>query len=269
LGCFYFILGAVGFRPLSEMAPLARAEAWKALELLPSEPTAHALLGAIAASYDYDWREAEEHFRLARACESLPPEVHGMYADLFLVPLGRFKEALQEWAKAIAQDPVNHILHAQKAFTLLCAEMYELAMVEARKALALDDRSALSHWVIALSHFLQGRLGEAREPAEEAFRQLPWHSGVIGFLAGLLVQAGEMERAEKLIASMRGMIPIGMIFYHLVCSEIDAGIDWYERGIEQHQPLVALYAFAGFFKPLRSSPRWPKLAKMMNLPEKA
>jgi hypothetical protein len=68
---------------------------------------------------------------------------------------------------------------------------------------------------------------------------------------------------------MRGMIPIGMIFYHVVCSEIDAAIDWYERGIRQRQPLAAGLAAAAFFRPLRSSPRWPKLAKMMNLPEKA
>jgi hypothetical protein len=30
-----------------------------------------------------------------------------------------------------------------------------------------------------------------------------------------------------------------------------------------------MVASAGFFKPLRASPRWPKLAKMMNLPEAA
>jgi eukaryotic-like serine/threonine-protein kinase len=266
LGSLYFILGAVGLRPLSEMAALARAEARKALELLPSEPKAHALLGAIAASH-YDWQDAEQQFRQARASESLPPEVHAMYADYFLAPLGRFEEALHERAKALAQDPVNDLLHAQQAFTLLSAGVYELAMVEARKALELDDRNHLSHFVIALSHFLQGRLAEAREPAEEAFSQAPWHSGIIGFLAGLMAQTGEKERGERLIATMRGMIPVGMIFYHLVCSEMDATIDWYERGIEQHQPIVVGYAYAGFFKPLRSSPRWPKLARMMHLPE--
>jgi serine/threonine-protein kinase len=269
LGLFYFILGAFGFRPLSEMAPLARAEARKSLELLPSEPKAHALLGGIAASEDYDWKEAEEQFGLARASESLPPEVHAMYADCFLVPLGRFEEAIQERARAIAQDPVNYALHAQQAFTLLCAEMYEPAQVEARKALELDDGSHLPHLVIALSQFVRGKLADAREPAEEAFRQAPWHSGVIGFLAGLLARSGEKERAEQLLATMRETVPAGMIFYHLVCAEIEATIDWYQRGIEEHQPRMALYASAGFFKPVRSSPRWPKLAKMMNLPEKA
>ena len=72
--------------------------------------------------------------------------------------------------------------------------------------------------------------------------------------------------AKKLIATMRGMIPAGMILYHLVQSEIDAAIDWYERMIEQRKPIAAELASAGYLKPLRCNPRWLKLAKMMNLP---
>jgi TolB-like protein/Tfp pilus assembly protein PilF len=267
LGGTYFYFGFFGLRPLSEMAPLARAEARKALELLPSKSAAHALLGTVAAVHDYDWKEAEEQFRLARASGSLSLEVHDAYALFYLLPLGRFEEAIQELSKAIAQDPLNTLWRANQALTLLCAEMYERAIVEARKALELDDRNYLPHLQIALSYFLQGKLGEAREPAEESFRLAPWDPMAVGFLAGLLEEAGEKDRAEKLIATLREMLPIGMIMYHLVCSEIDAAIDWYERGIEQRQPGAATFTSAGFLRPLRASPRWPKLARMMNLPE--
>jgi hypothetical protein len=89
----------------------------------------------------------------------------------------------------------------------------------------------------------------------------------LGLLAGLLKQSGEKERAEKLLATLRGMGPIGMIIYHVVCSEIDAAIDWYEHGIEQRQSIAVVWASAGFLRPLRSSPRWPRLARMMNLSE--
>jgi hypothetical protein len=40
------------------MLPLVRAEAGKALELFPSQPMAHALLGVIAALHEYDWKAA-------------------------------------------------------------------------------------------------------------------------------------------------------------------------------------------------------------------
>ena len=58
-----------------------------------------------------------------------------------------------------------------------------------------------------------------------------------------------------------------MVYYHLMRSQIDAAIDWYERAIERREPVAALNASAGFLKPLRASQRWPKLARMMNLPE--
>ena len=115
----YFIGGTVGLRPLSEMIPLARAEARKALELLPSEPNAHAVLGAIAASHDYDWKEADEQFRLARASQSLPPAVHDLYAFTYLLPLGRFEEAIEQHAKAIEQDPLNVILRTRQLIVFL------------------------------------------------------------------------------------------------------------------------------------------------------
>lgn len=261
----YFLIGAAGLR-LSEVIPLARAEAWKALELLPSEPIAHAVLGAIAAAHDYDWQEADEQFRLARASDSVPPSVHHMYAGSYLSPLGRFGEALQLMEKVIAQDPLNMLYHGRQQIVLLFAEMYERAIIEAQKVLEFDERHIAAHSLIALAHFFQGKLADAREWAEEAFRRTPLNPLAVGLLAGLLEQSGEKEHAEKLLVTLRG-VNLGMIIYCVVCSEIDAAIDWYEQAIEQHQPMAAWWASAGFFRPLRSSPRWPKLARMMNLPE--
>ncbi len=57
--------------------------------------------------------------------------------------------------------------------------------------------------MIAFSYFFQGKLAEAREPAEEAFRVAPWEPVAVGFLAGLLARAGEKDRAEKLIATIQ------------------------------------------------------------------
>jgi serine/threonine-protein kinase len=268
LGQHYFSVGALGLRPLSEMLPFASVEARKALELLPSEPTAHAVLGAIAAVHDYDWKEADQHFRLARASESLPATAQLLYAMYYLSPLGRFEEAIEQHAKALAQDPLNIGSRTSQLVTLNAAEMYERAIVEAQKLLEFDDRNQVAYLMIAAGYLYQGKLAEALEPAEEAFRLAPWHAGIAGFLAALLAKAGEKQRAERLIAGMRGgMIPFGMFSYHLNCSEIDAAIDWYERAIEQRHPYAAQFACAGFTKPLRSSPRWPKLARMMNLPE--
>jgi tetratricopeptide (TPR) repeat protein len=108
LGLQYFFLGLLGLRQLSEMVPFARAEAQKALELVRSEPSARAVLGAIAGSHDYDWKEADVQFRLAAASESVLPAVHDLYATHYLLPLGRFEEAIEQQATAIALALPSH-----------------------------------------------------------------------------------------------------------------------------------------------------------------
>jgi TolB-like protein len=257
---FYWALGP---RP-GDMIQFARAEARKALELLPSEPLAHAVLGAIAALQDYDWKGASEHFKLAKASESLSPWVHNLYAGCYLSPLGRFEEALQQAEKVIARDPLNTHYRATQLRMLLFAEMYDRAIIEARKELEFDERHIAAHSQMALAYFFQGKLPEAREWAEKAFHRAPLNPLAAGLRAGLMMQNGANEEAA---ATRNGLGPLGMLIYHVVCGEIDAAIDVYERAIEQRSGIAAMWASAGFFSPLRSNPRWPKLARMMNLPE--
>ena len=64
-----------------------------------------------------------------------------------------------------------------------------------------------------------------------------------------------------------GAKPIGMTMCHLVCGEVDAALDWYQEDIEQRRPNGPMVAFAGFLRPLRASPRWSKVARLMNLPD--
>lgn len=140
------------------------------------------------------------------------------------------------------------VYRGYQLFTLLFAEMYERAIVEAQRVLEFDERSIAAHSLIALAHFFQGNLAEAREWAEEAFRRTPLNPLAVGLLAGLLKQSGEKDRAGNLLATLRGMGPTGMMIYYLVCSEIDAAIDCYERSIEQRQPIAAQWASAGFLR---------------------
>ena len=67
---YLFGRATVGMTPAHEAMPSARATAQRALELDPSLPEAHAVLGVLAAAYDYDWKEAERRFTLATADDS-------------------------------------------------------------------------------------------------------------------------------------------------------------------------------------------------------
>jgi hypothetical protein len=54
-----------------------------------------------------------------------------------------------------------------------------------------------------------------------------------------------------------------MAVFHAMCGDFERAAEWTERAIEARYPLLV----ATLGPLLRSSPRWPALARMMNLPE--
>jgi tetratricopeptide (TPR) repeat protein len=123
-------------------------------------------------------------------------------------------------------------------------------------------------FVLGEAYAYTGRFAEAIAAAERAHRAAPWHTMPAGLLAGALTCAGEKERADQIIREMGDTpYPIwGRVLYHLLCSDIDAAADWYERMIERRDPFAVVFASAPQVTALRASPHWPRLARMMNLP---
>src|SRR5688572_21295468 len=60
--------------------------------------------------------------------------------------------------------------------------------------------------------------------------------------------------------------PLGFVVFHLVCGEPRLAADWVEKSIEQRYPGILFFVNLPFGKVLRASPRWPALARRMNLP---
>jgi len=61
--------------------------------------------------------------------------------------------------------------------------------------------------------------------------------------------------------------PVGLFNYHIGCSEIDQAADWAENAIEQRTPVILVWLRLQHAEALRRSARWPKLEKMLNLPD--
>jgi len=138
--------------------------------------------------------------------------------------------------------------------------------------LEIDERAWLPYVPLVFGYYMQGRIPEALAAAEKGYQCAPWHPRMTGQLAGLLSRTGNTDRAEALIRPMqadpnRSCAPTGMILYHLIRSEIDAAADWYEKAIEQRDPIAIPWITNPLCAPLRASPRWAKIAKMMNLQE--
>jgi Tfp pilus assembly protein PilF len=251
--------------------PLVREAAKGALDIDPALPEAHALLGVVAGVYEYDWKEAERRFRLAMARDPVPAYVRGLYGSFYLVLSGRPQEAVEELERACKEDPLAVFVRTWLAQSLLVAGREAEAETEFRQVLELDENFLPALVNVSLFHALRGKVAEALASAEKAHAIASQVPSVIGLLAGVLVLSGDTGRAEALLEKLRpGRVytaPRGLAIFHILCGEVEKVADWAGKAIEQRDPLMLLFLRHPFAKALRSSARWPALAKMMNLPE--
>jgi serine/threonine-protein kinase len=265
----HFTMAAWGLRPAHESMPLARSSAEKALDLDPTLADAHAMVGAVAAMYDYDWAEAERRFRLAMAAVPAPAFARLFYANYYLLPLGRGREASEEMERVIEADPLNVLYRSLLGLCLHAGGMGERASAELRRGLQIEGNHWTIHLVACWNYVSRGILAEALDAAEHAYRLAPWQSQTIGMLAGTVSLTGDRERAEGLVQKLKELpshrIPVGMVTYHLICAEAEAALDWLEKAIEQRDVWAARYPRLALTKILRPSPRWPPLMRMMHL----
>jgi eukaryotic-like serine/threonine-protein kinase len=267
--CFFTLVTENQILP-QEAADSMRTEARKALEIDPSLADAQAVLG-MAGVLDYDWTEAARHFQLAMACEPIQPLVRYFYSNYFLAPLGRMKEAEEESERGLQADPLNLLLRSVAGIYHVAAGRVSEGQAMLRQLLELDDTFWIAYGWLAASCALEERTDEAIAYVEKARALAPWNPPMNGMLAGVLERKGEKDRAQALLKELgdgSGFgAPGGFMSYHALLGQIDLACDWFEKVIEQRDTR-APWIFPHFFGDLiTSNPRWPKLARRMNLPD--
>ena len=258
-----------GVMPPRDALPLMREEARKAMAIDPLLPEGHATLGTVAAWFDYDWPEAERHFGRAMAHGAIPPMVHWNYAMYCLLPTGRAQEAVDHYTLGLNEDPLNLMARAERAVCLRSASRYQEGNDALRQILDLDETFFFPYFMLGVNLAADGAVDEARNLAERGYAIASWFKPMVGLLAALLTKAGETERAQMLLRQHlspdQGYVdPIGPAIFHLLTGDIDRLADCVERSINERQ-FAVFFFLTSHGHVLRSSARWPALARMMNL----
>jgi eukaryotic-like serine/threonine-protein kinase len=261
-----------GLLPPREALPRLREEAQAALDIDPALPEGHAMLGLAAAMFDYDWSEAEQQFRLAMPSGAVPPRVHRYYAHYCLLPTGRFEEAAAQQTLGLRGDPLNLTARGELALCLRAAGRKAEANRELRRLLELDETFWFPYFALGVNLALDGQWGEAGELAEEAYRVAPWFKPIVGFRAAMLERNGDTAAAAALLPELQSSEGysdlVGPAIYHLVRGDVGGAADWAEKAIDERQPAV-LFFLNAHGETIRTSPRWPALARLLRLPEDA
>ena len=265
----YAQLANYGLRPAGEAMPLVSAEALKALEIDPSLAEGHAMLGLVAAIYDYDWKEAAQRFERAMASDPVPSQVRRYYALYYLLPLARTADAVDQCARSLHDDPLDLPGRVRFAQCLDAAGRSGDAVDELRHVLELDENLWFTHFILGHYQLRDRSPATALVHAERAFALAPWNPSARGLLAAAYAVNGEETRADDLLEPLRSSpvygAPLAFATFHLYRSELDSCADWVEKGIAERHPAMFFF-LRSHARALLASDRWPGIAKRLNLP---
>ena len=151
----FFALAANGLMSAHDAIPHARAGALRALEIDPALPDAHALLGLVAVSYDYEWTEAARRFRAAMDRQPVPPRIRWLYGQ-YLSTVGRDQAAIEEFELALQEDPLHLLCRCHLAGYLHAVGRHAEAIRQVSQVLEMDERFGLAYWYLAMFQALEG-----------------------------------------------------------------------------------------------------------------
>jgi tetratricopeptide (TPR) repeat protein len=267
------MLALFGLQPGRVAMPLARTAAQKALDRDPSQPEAHAILGAVAATYDFDWKEADQRFRMALDCEPVSPWVRGLHANFYLLFFGRLREAVEQWNRAVEADPLNLFFRFNRASCLQQSGQLDAAVEELHKVLEIDENYWIAYLLLGANYAARGLPAESLAAAQKAYQAAPWSQRAAGLFAGALHMSGDTGRASDVLEKLKAMpgpqMPLAMTTYHLMRSDPEGAANWFEKAIEQRDPGVIHNIRSPIGKDLRRSEHWRRIMRTMNLPETA
>src|SRR5260370_36152531 len=212
---------------MTEMAPLARSAAEKALTIDQTLSEARSVLGVVAGAVEYDWKAAERHFQAALTVDPVPPLVRVRYALYFLTPQGRFEQAVQQYQRALETDPLSMMVHFGLAFALYCERQYDQAIEHAAIAVDLYPDYWLVHFAMGLALSQKGSIQQSIASLEATLRLSPSFALATGFLAASYVRSGNPGHAEHLMeevmepSSKHYVSPACLGIYHAALGQTD------------------------------------------------
>ena len=264
---YYFLLATLGVGSAGDVAPLAKSAAAKALAIDPADSEANSALAMMAAVFDYDWGVAEKHYRKAMSVEPVPPIVRLRYILWYLLPLGRFAEAMEQSRLTLETDPLSMVLHLGMARSMYRAKQYAETIKYARKALEIDANYYLIWLTMGLAQFHAGLTQEAIASLKRGVELAPWFHIGEWSLAAVYHLAGDhkhgQESARKLTGSRNHSV--GAAFYYAATGETESMFAALDTAYSQRDPLLISVQYELLFDPYRADPRFQSLLAKMNL----
>jgi len=254
----------------NEAYPKARSAALRALELDPDLAEAHAVLGLILHTYDWNWSAAEKEYKRAIELNPNYPISHYHYS-YFLVESGRYSEAINEATEALSRDPVSATLNAALGFVLLLARQYDQCITQAHTAIEVDPEMTLSYLVLGTAYAQTGRPSDAIKAYENGIALGGMVSYQKAFIGWVEANSGEPAKAWKMLNALEqdaltSYVPsMASAFVYAALGKYDQAIEKLEKACEGRETNLVFLRTWPFLDTIRDDPRFQKIERQVGL----
>ncbi|NJD09882.1 MAG: tetratricopeptide repeat protein [Gemmatimonadetes bacterium] len=183
--------------PREALGDSARAAADRALALDPQLAEAQFALGLLALDYAQDPHAAAAHFRRGIAANPGAALIYGQLGWV-LAELKDTAAAVAAGQRAVALDPLSPGAHNNLGGVYAYTGQQQRAVEAYRAALALASSSSTMA-NLGISQAVMGRLEEARQTFEAAYRQAPDGQFVLAGYTYVLARLGRRAEAEQML----------------------------------------------------------------------
>jgi serine/threonine protein kinase/tetratricopeptide (TPR) repeat protein len=245
--------------------PRAKDAALKAVSIDPSLSTANVALAALKATFDWDFRGAEEQYKRALQMAPNNAEAHYSYAN-FLVAMGRVDEALSEYRFAQQADPLSQNIATNIGWALYIAGRYDEALAAIREVIARDPgygRAYLNlgeilqeqkQFTEAIAAFQRARELTKDPIADMALGHALADSGRAGEARKIAMDLEEKVRQKQVSPFLPAVVYAGL-------KEKDRAFYWLERSYQERSNWLTLIKVGRRLRSLQDDPRFDDLLK--------
>ena len=195
----YSFLQQSGLMTSQESRRLGLAAARTAIERDSSMYEAQSQMAEALFKFDWNWAEADAHYRLALQANPNYSTGRGQYAR-FLSAAGRVDQAVAEARRAELSEPLSAEAKGTTSIMLLYQRRYAEALAKGDEAVALERDLASSHAARQRALAGLGRLDESALAVQEVIRLSGGRPAVMAELGRLYALMGRRAEAETILA---------------------------------------------------------------------
>lgn len=258
--------------PPTELAPVARAAALKALELDGSLAEPHVTLARVLFWHDRDPVGAERELHRAVQLNPNCAMAH-FHCALLFGDLKRSNESVAAFQRALQLDPVscwNSTIAGMFFFEL---GQEEAGKQQLQRALDLDPNFFFTRSALAGVHLSEGRPAEAIAAAQEAVRLSGGLPVTLGWVSYYLAMGGRQAEAVTMLDRLEEMsrerhVPAtARVWGYIGLRDYERAVKWAEIGYQQRDSGLPHVGVLRAFKPLYPDPRFQDLMRRLGLPQ--